>query len=85
MGKSRQVRVPLEAFPLMDALQAQLHADTGLVVTRADAIKYALVLTAWYLSAASANGDPDPPRLGTMVAQIKVAKREAGQAPPVTA
>ena len=71
----------MSALPLLDELKAQLHADSGLVVSRADAIRYALVLSAWYLSAARANGDPDPPRLGAMVAQIRAAQIEAGQKP----
>ena len=81
MAKSRQVRVPVSALPLLDELKAQLHADSGLGVSRADALRYSLVLSAWYLSAARANGDPDPPRLGAMVAQIRAAQIEAGQKP----
>ena len=81
MAKSQQVRVPVSALPLLDELKDQLHADSGLVVSRADALRYALVLSAWYLSAARANGDPDPPRLGAMVAQIRAAQIEAGQKP----
>ena len=81
MGKSQQVRVPVEVLPLLDELKAQLHADSGLVVNRTDALKYSLTLSAWYLSAARANGDPDPPRLGAMVAHLRAAQREAGQKP----
>ena len=81
MAKSRQVRVPVSALPLLDELKAQLHADSGLLVSRADTLRYSLVLSAWYLNAARANGDPDPPRLGAMVAQIRAAQIEAGQKP----
>ena len=81
MAKSQQVRVPVSALPLLDELKDQLHADSGLMVSRADALRYALVLSAWYLSTARANGDPDPPRLGGMVAQIRAAQIDDGHKP----
>ena len=65
MAKSHQVRVPVSALPLLDELKAQLHADSGLVVSRADALRYALVLSAWYLSTPPApTGIPTHPAWG---------------------
>ena len=78
MATSKQVRLPVEAWPLLDELKAALEEDSGMSMSRAAALRYAVTLASWYVYMARKQGEPNnpprPPSLGAMQAQIKAAR-----------
>ena len=76
MATSKQVSLPVEAWPLLDELKAALEEDSGMSISRAAALRYAVTLAAWYMYEARAQGQPSTPRLGVLLAGIKAARLE---------
>ena len=84
MTTSKQVRLPVEAWPLLDDVKAALEEDSGMSISRAAALRYAVTLAAWYMYEARGQGQPSTPRLGMLLAGIKAARLEAGRVAAVT-
>ena len=73
MSKSKQIRLHVDALPLLDDLQALLVERSYTPVSRSSTLRYAVTLAAWYVREAHAKGQTEP-ALGALLAGIKATK-----------
>ena len=81
MSKSKQIRLHVDALPLLDDLQTLLAERSYTPVSRSSTLRYAVTLAAWYVRAARAKGQPALPAL---LAGIKATRLEHDNADTVT-
>ena len=67
MSKPKQVRLHVDALPLLDELQALLVERSYTPVSRSSTLRYAVTLAAWYVRKARAKGQTEP-ALGALLA-----------------
>ncbi len=67
MSKSKQIRLHVDALPLLDDLQALLVERWHTPVSRSSMLRYAVTLAAWYVRAARAKRQAEP-ALGALLA-----------------
>ena len=79
MSTSKQVRLPVEAWPLLDELKAALEEDSGMSISRAAALRYAVTLTAWYMYEARGRGAAKHSPLGRAAGADQGRKVRVGQ------
>ena len=60
MSKPKQVRLHVDALPLLEELQALLAERSYTPVSRSSTLRYAVTLAAWYVRKARANGQTEP-------------------------
>ena len=60
MSKSKQIRLHVDALPLLDDLPALLVERSYTPVSRSSTLRYVVTLAAWYVRAARAKGQTEP-------------------------
>ena len=83
MSKSKQVRLHVDAVPLLDDLQTLLAERSYTPVSRSSTLRYAVTPAAWYVRAARAQGQTEP-ALGVLLAGIKATRLEHDNTAAVT-
>ena len=84
MSKSKQIRLHVDAVPLLNELKALLVERSYAPVSRSSTLRYDVTLAAWYVRDARAQGQTEP-ALGALLTGIKATRLEHDNTDAVTA